>query len=149
MNHLLSTALLFALMLTACSVKGQYHIQVEPNPDHNGEINPRWTNNYVVAFTMDDWKTKSLISSQQTYQGYDDNGVTYYVSYYKTETFQLKEDAIRFAKQFASINKVGKYLKDQLMTHKRMHIHYEGIKSRLCFGCHPAKNKKESPIAIY
>lgn len=100
--------LLFFLLLPVTSFC-QFHVAVEANPDNHGEVNISWMNNYVVTYTNDNWQTKTIIKAQLTYSGFDDNGITFYTSYYDKITFHKQVDAISFAKQFKNIGAIKKY----------------------------------------
>lgn len=140
--------LLLFLLLPLTSLC-QFHVAVEANPDNHGETNVAWKNNYIITYTVDDWKTKTIIKAQLTYSGIDDNGITYYTSYYEKITFEKKADAIAFAKQFKNIELVKKYDVSELAKHNRLKLKWDTDNKKLCFGCKDRKNEKPKPIIVH
>jgi myosin-crossreactive antigen len=133
--------LLTILLLISLTTQAQFHLKVTCNPDHNGRVNPQWFNNYVISYTNDNWQHSFLINQQATYSGFDDNGETYYVSYWQPATFQTQGDAYQVAKKLTSRLAVGKFLSSEYQRHLHLYQKYEAIKKKLCFGC---KNQPQS-----
>ena len=127
----------------------QFHVAVEANPDNNGETNVSWKNNYVITYTNNGWKTKTIINGQATYEGSDDNRVTYYTSYYQKITFQKKADAINFGKKFKNNEIVKKYTVSELAKHNRNKTIWDNQNKKLCFRCKEIKNKKPAPVIVH
>lgn len=87
----------------------QFHVKVICNPDNNGQVNPKWLNNYVIEYTSDNWRHFQIIKDQFTYGGYRDDGTDFFISQYENSTFQTMNEAVRYAKYFVSLEFIGRY----------------------------------------
>jgi hypothetical protein len=132
-----------------CCGYGQYHVRVESNPNNNGHTNPSWKNNYVIAYTLNNWQTKFFIYYQATYIGYDDNAVEYYTSYYERLTLQKIEDAVMIAKHLKYTKDVGEFESIQYGNHLQLKVRYDECIKKLCFGCRESKTATSQTVNIY
>ena len=100
--------LLIVICFVSVAASAQFHLKITCNPDHGGQVNPKWANNYVITFTNDNWRHSHLLYWQRTYEGFDNNGITFYTSYWQACSFQTQEDAFQIANDLKSQYAVGK-----------------------------------------
>lgn len=139
--------LLTLFLIAQFSAKPQFHIRVEPS-NERGLVKPFWLNNYRIAYTVDNWKTKIILHSQIDYVGFDDNAVEYYVSYYQPIAFQNTEQAIGFAKQFKTAESIINYQVYQAKKHLIKTKQYDEARKKLCFNCKDIKEGRGVTIQI-
>lgn len=108
-RNLLYAALIMLIVLAGVNLRcsAQFHVKVTCNPEHNGMANPEWMNNYVVVYTLDNWKHQETIKDQATYRGFRDDGTDFYISLYEVISFREVREAIAYAKRFSSPARVG------------------------------------------
>jgi hypothetical protein len=135
MKYIATTLILFVCF----SGYSQFHVRVECNPDNDGKTNPEWVNNYVIAYTLNNWETKFMILSQITYSGFDDMGSKFYESFYEKLTFQKLEDAVSIARNyFHDAEDVGEFESINYKNHIELSVKYAEESKKLCFGCKEA-----------
>lgn len=127
-------------LLAATAGQGQFHVKVTCNPGNNGIVNPKWLNNYVVAYTLDNWKHWELIRDQLTWQGFRDDGTDFYTSSYEAPSFQTIEEAADYAEQFTSAIFIGRYEATAYAKHLRL-----SEKWRLENIRHPIRSSTKEP----
>jgi hypothetical protein len=135
-------AIIISLVFLYSTAYSQFHVRVECNPDNEGKVNPAaWLNNYVIAYTLNDWQTEFLVFSQATYNGFDDNGNVFHDSYYEKMTFQKMDEAISIAKNyFHDEEDVGEFESLQYKNHLELQVKYEEHNKKLCFGCNDKRS---------
>lgn len=126
--------LLILLLGSAVTAQSQFHLKITCNPDHNGQINPMWANNYVITYTNDNWKHSHLLNWQVTYQGFDNDGIIFYTSYWQPCTFQGQQYAFEVAHKLTSQYAVGNFLTSEYQKHLNLKAKYDKIIETLSFG---------------
>lgn len=134
------------IFFNTLNAHAQFHLKITCNPDNGGLTNPEWLNNYVIMYTTDDWKHSHLLYWQATYQGYDNNGVTFYKSYWESCSFAGQKEAFEIAHNLTTEYSVGKWSSLEYQKHLQLKEKYDRILAKLNFKRIENQNCKEEIV---
>jgi hypothetical protein len=97
------------VMMHAVNTNAQYHVKVVPNPMHHGAVSYAWQNNYVITYTLNNWRDSLFFYDCNTYSGQDNDGRAYNVCFYEIRTFSKINEAAQVAKLFKTITQMLDY----------------------------------------